>query len=189
MIPRRRRAMLSSFLRSAFGSKSLSSDITLPSSSSPSAVYFLGGTARSLLLSMLLLGVLKKVLTSTGYSSPSDSSVSSSSSDSENERRLRELVVGGVGRPMPALPFLTGVAEIDAPGALPLTPLAAVPVRPDAAAPVFAILRMLAKRSLTARAVGLVGPSPISRQRDCSVGEGILARTYSTPRRLFRSQF
>ena len=93
--------------------------------------------------------------------------MSSASSELEDKRRLRELVVGGVGRATPALLFLRGVAEIDGPGTVRLMPLAAVAVRRGAAGPLFANLRILAKRSLTARAVGLVGPSPNYRQKDC----------------------
>src|SRR5271170_3762507 len=172
----RRRAFLSCISRSAFGLKSLSSDSISPSSSSPSVVYFFGGTARSLILSLVLLGVTKKVLSSSGYASMSDSSVSLASSKIENERRLRDLVsaavertlvVSGVGRPLSALSLLTGVAKIGAPGAVRLTPLVAVADRRAPNGPIFAILRMMNKRSLIARAVGLVGPSPASRQKDC----------------------
>jgi len=104
----------------------------------------------------------------------SDSSVSLASPKIGGERRLRDLVaaavertleVSGVGRPLSALLLLTGVAKIDAPGAVRLTPLVAVADRRALNGPIFAILRMLNKRSLIARAVGLVGPSPASRQK------------------------
>src|SRR5277367_1973873 len=191
----RRRAFLSCISRSAFGLKSLPSDSISPSSSSPSVVYFFGGTVRSLILSLVLLGVTK-VLSSSRYASMSDSSVSLASSKIENERRLRDLVaaavertlvVSGVGRPLSALSLLTGVAKIGAPGAVRLTPLVAVADRRAPNGPIFAILRMMNKRSLIARAVGLVGPSPASRQKDC-VWRRILARTHTTLRRLSHSR-
>jgi hypothetical protein len=122
----------------------------------------------------VLLGVLKKLPTSSGNSSKSDSSVSSASSESdmEPERRLRvlagvavirEVVLEGVGRLLLALPFLMGVAKMGAPGALRFTPLVAVAVRPTPDGPkgkwvvlpfFFESSRILVRRSLIARGVG-----------------------------------